>query len=86
MIPPISFQVDAKVRDLYTKFERSCVWSLVESVTSEAHLPLPPAPPGDAPLRTDAALHTTVALYTAHDAQLLVSDVTDLYIAVLTRA
>ncbi|KOB67950.1 putative GTPase activating protein and VPS9 domains 1 isoform 1 [Operophtera brumata] len=65
--------MEPKVRDLYTKFERSCVWSLVERVTMETHAPAPPPPPNDAPLRTDAQLHTTVALYTAQEVQLLIN-------------
>ncbi|XP_052737207.1 receptor-mediated endocytosis protein 6 homolog [Bicyclus anynana] len=66
-------EVEPKVRDLYMKFERSCVWSLVESVAGDALAPPPPAPPAEAPLRTDAAALTTVALFTAHDAHLLIT-------------
>ncbi|KAM3957015.1 GTPase activating protein and VPS9 domains 1 [Aphomia sociella] len=78
-------EVEPKERDLYSKFERSCVWTLVEAVCTDAYAPVPPPrpephahthaaapPPPDAP-RTDAALHTSVALYTAHDAQLLIT-------------
>ncbi|XP_045761634.1 receptor-mediated endocytosis protein 6 homolog isoform X1 [Maniola jurtina] len=66
-------EVEPKVRDLYMKFERSCVWSLVESIAGDAFAPPPPAPPSDAPLRTDAVTLSTVALFTAHDAHLLIT-------------
>ncbi|KAJ0180917.1 hypothetical protein K1T71_003002 [Dendrolimus kikuchii] len=66
--------VDPKLRDLYMKFERSCVWSLVESVTGEACAPAPPPHPhhADAAIRTDAHLRTTIALFTPNDAYLLI--------------
>ncbi|CAG4927278.1 unnamed protein product [Colias eurytheme] len=67
-------EVEPKVRDLYTKFERSCVWSLVEAVTSPSCGPAPPAPPApDAPLRTDAPTRTPLALYTYKDVHTLIS-------------
>ncbi|XP_075989384.1 GTPase activating protein and VPS9 domains 1 isoform X2 [Anticarsia gemmatalis] len=69
-------EVEAKVRDIYVKFERSCVWSLVDSVSTEAWAPpaaAPPHAPADSPLRTDALLTTTVALFTPSDAQLLIT-------------
>ncbi|CAH2100374.1 unnamed protein product [Euphydryas editha] len=67
-------EVDPKVRDLYMKFERSCVWSLVESVTGEASVPPAPDPTAPSPAqRTDAPPRSTVALYTAHDAHLLIT-------------
>ena len=70
--------MDAKVRDVYLKFERSCVWTLIENVASEAWscAPAPAAPHAhtETPrIATDAHLHTWVALFTPHDAQLLVS-------------
>ncbi|XP_041974424.1 receptor-mediated endocytosis protein 6 homolog isoform X2 [Aricia agestis] len=65
-------EVDPKVRDVYAKFERSCVWSLVESLYTDAHALAPPPPPA-APLRTDVRAHTAVALYTAPDAHQLVT-------------
>ncbi|CAH2068212.1 unnamed protein product, partial [Iphiclides podalirius] len=52
-------EVELKVRDLYSKFDRSCVWALVEGP--------------DAVLRTDVPPRTTVALYTPHDAHLLIT-------------
>ncbi|XP_038209467.1 receptor-mediated endocytosis protein 6 homolog [Zerene cesonia] len=67
-------EVEPKVRDLYTKFERSCVWSLIEAVTSPACGPAPPAPPApDAPLRTDAPPRTQLALYTYCDVHALIT-------------
>ncbi|KAJ2946691.1 hypothetical protein O0L34_g12751 [Tuta absoluta] len=66
-------EVEAKVRDLYSKFERSCVWSLIESVTSEIAAPMTPPVPSEAPLRTEADLTTTVALFTQQDAHLLIT-------------
>ncbi|CAH0691079.1 unnamed protein product [Chilo suppressalis] len=63
-------EVEVKLRDLYSKFERSCVWSLVESVASGSSA-LTAATPA-AGLRTDAPQHTSVALYTACDAHLLI--------------
>ncbi|XP_050663816.1 receptor-mediated endocytosis protein 6 homolog [Leptidea sinapis] len=66
-------EVEPKVRDLYTKFERSCVWSLVEAVTSP-QLGAAPAPPaGDAPLRTDVRNNTPVALFTRADLRALMT-------------
>ncbi|KAJ8734506.1 hypothetical protein PYW08_013756 [Mythimna loreyi] len=72
-------EVEAKVRDVYLKFERSCVWTLIEQVASEAWSCAPaPAQPhahshADSPrITTDAHLHTTVALFTPQDAQLLI--------------
>ncbi|XP_026728806.1 GTPase-activating protein and VPS9 domain-containing protein 1 [Trichoplusia ni] len=70
-------EVEAKVRDVYVKFERSCVWSLMESVTSEAWAPAPapPAPHAHAAaprIPSDAQLHTTVALFTPQDAHTLI--------------
>ncbi|XP_052758791.1 GTPase-activating protein and VPS9 domain-containing protein 1 [Galleria mellonella] len=83
-------EVEPKVRDLYSKFERTCVWTLIEAVATEAFAPAagPAAPAGPAPggggapaapgpagpaLRTDAALRTHAALYTAHDAHALIT-------------
>ncbi|KAH9629601.1 hypothetical protein HF086_002537 [Spodoptera exigua] len=71
-------EVDAKVRDVYLKFERSCVWTLIDNVTSEAWscAPTPAQPHAHAEtprVATDAYLHTTVALFTPHDAQLLIT-------------
>ncbi|XP_068628780.1 receptor-mediated endocytosis protein 6 homolog [Battus philenor] len=66
-------EVEPKVRDLYSKFERTCVWSLVESVMSEACAPAPAPPQPDAALRTDAPPRTTIALFTPHDAHLLIT-------------
>ncbi|KAL0850566.1 hypothetical protein ABMA28_012338 [Loxostege sticticalis] len=65
-------EVDAKVRDVYLKFERSCVWSLLDTVVGDTCAPAPSAPAPHSALRTDAHLHTTVALFTAHDAHLLI--------------
>lgn len=73
-------QVEAKVRDVYMKFERSCVWTLIESVMTEAWAPVPPAPAhahAEPQLRTDAHIDTTVALFTPADAHLLVSETPD---------
>ncbi|CAH0722191.1 unnamed protein product, partial [Brenthis ino] len=64
-------EVEPKQRDLYAKFERSCVWALVEGVATDAGAP--PAAPADAPLRTDAPPASTVALFTPHDAHLLIT-------------
>ncbi|XP_026323784.1 GTPase-activating protein and VPS9 domain-containing protein 1 isoform X2 [Hyposmocoma kahamanoa] len=66
-------EAEPKVRDLYTKFERSCVWSLVESVMSEACAPAQVPPAADTALRTDHVRNTTIALFTANDAYLLVT-------------
>lgn len=73
-------QVEAKVRDVYLKFERSCVWTLIENVASEAWACAAAPPPphahahADSPrIATDAQLHTTAALFTPQDANLLVS-------------
>lgn len=71
-------EVDAKVRDVYVKFERSCVWALIDNVTSEAWAVAPPpaAPHAHAEtprIATDHTHHTTVALFTPHDAQLLIT-------------
>lgn len=69
-------EVEAKVRDIYVKFDRSCVWTLIESVLSDAWAPQPPAAHAhahaDSPLRTDAHRDTTVALFTPSDAHLLI--------------
>nr|XP_049698400.1 GTPase-activating protein and VPS9 domain-containing protein 1 [Helicoverpa armigera] len=71
-------EVEAKVRDVYVKFERSCVWTLIENVASEAWAMAPaaaqPHAHAESPrIATDARLHTTVALFTPHDAQLLIT-------------
>lgn len=66
-------EVETKVRDVYVKFERSCVWTLIESVVSEAWAPAPVTTHADSPLRTDAQLHTSVALFTPADAHLLIT-------------
>ncbi|XP_064077092.1 receptor-mediated endocytosis protein 6 homolog [Vanessa tameamea] len=72
-------EVDPKVRDLYMKFERSCVWSLVEGVSGEGSAPPPapaapaPAPPAPPAPRTDAPPRAAAALYTAPDAHLLIT-------------
>ncbi|KPJ19968.1 GTPase-activating protein and VPS9 domain-containing protein 1 [Papilio machaon] len=63
-------EVDPKVRDLYSKFDRSCVSSLIESVMSESCAPAPAPSQADA-LRTDVPPRTTIALFTPHDAHLL---------------
>ncbi|XP_037300253.1 receptor-mediated endocytosis protein 6 homolog isoform X2 [Manduca sexta] len=68
-------EVEPKVRDLYTKFDRSCVWSLVEALTEEAMAPASAeaaGSPAPAP-RTDAPVRTPAALYTHHDAHLLIT-------------
>ncbi|XP_013144515.1 PREDICTED: GTPase-activating protein and VPS9 domain-containing protein 1 isoform X2 [Papilio polytes] len=65
-------EVDPKVRDLYTKFDRSCVSSLIESVMSESCAPAPAHAQADA-LRTDVPPRTTIALFTPHDAHLLIT-------------
>ncbi|CAB3221593.1 unnamed protein product [Arctia plantaginis] len=68
-------EVEAKVRDVYVKFERSCVWTLIESVMTEAWAPVPAAPAhthAESQLRTDAQIDTTVALFTPADAHLLI--------------
>ncbi|XP_047525386.1 receptor-mediated endocytosis protein 6 homolog [Pieris napi] len=66
-------EVEPKVRDLYTKFERSCVWSLIEAVTSPACAPAPPTATPDATLRTDAPHRTIVAMFTYQDLHLFIS-------------
>ncbi|XP_032515524.2 receptor-mediated endocytosis protein 6 homolog isoform X2 [Danaus plexippus] len=66
-------EVEPKVRDLYMKFERSCVWSLVDSVGGSAFAPTTLVPPPETPLRTDAPPPATVALYTPQDAHLLIT-------------
>lgn len=71
--------MDPKVRDLYTKFDRSCVSSLIESVMSESCAPAPAPAHAHAhaqadALRTDVPPRTTIALFTPHDAHLLVSN------------
>ncbi|CAK1548070.1 unnamed protein product [Leptosia nina] len=66
-------EVEPKVRDLYTKFERSCVWSLIEAVTSPACGPAATAPTPDATLRTDAPHRTVLALFTLQDLHSLIS-------------
>ncbi|XP_022824014.1 receptor-mediated endocytosis protein 6 homolog [Spodoptera litura] len=71
-------EVDAKVRDVYLKFERSCLWTLIDNVTSEAWscAPTPAQPHAHAEtprIATEAHLQTTVALFTPQDAQLLIT-------------
>ncbi|XP_060810248.1 GTPase-activating protein and VPS9 domain-containing protein 1 [Amyelois transitella] len=68
---------EAKTRDLYSKFERSCVSSLVDAVCGEAlapcTMPQPDSTSPATPLRTDVTPLTSVALFTAHDVHLLIT-------------
>ncbi|XP_050355845.1 receptor-mediated endocytosis protein 6 homolog isoform X2 [Nymphalis io] len=66
-------EVEPKVRDLYMRFERSCVWSLVDGVGGEGSAPPPPPAPARAAPRTAAPPPPPAALYTAPDAQLLIT-------------
>ncbi|GBP08296.1 GTPase-activating protein and VPS9 domain-containing protein 1 [Eumeta japonica] len=69
-------EVEPKLRDLYGKFERSCIWSLVETVAgvSTAGGIEPHAGPHDqGSLRTEPSAHTIVALYTKQDLHILIT-------------
>ncbi|XP_049886580.1 GTPase-activating protein and VPS9 domain-containing protein 1 [Pectinophora gossypiella] len=70
-------EVESKVRDVYNKFERSCVWSLAEALAGEAWAPAPPAagapPARPEPLPAPADRATTCALYAPADVALLIT-------------
>ncbi|XP_053600911.1 receptor-mediated endocytosis protein 6 homolog [Plodia interpunctella] len=70
-------ELEAKTRDLYSKFERSCVWSLVDAVCGDAlapcTMPQSESSATTATLRTDVTPVTTVALFTAQDVNSLIT-------------